>query len=119
MNMKKTKKSKKTPSPKKGLTHSFKIQPLGDKVVIKELEENETGRKTDSGIYIPDTVKEDREGRRGKVMAVGAGRMENGKRIPLEVKVGDTVLFSWGDKATIDGTDYYIISESSLIAILK
>lgn len=95
------------------------IRPLGDKVIIKELETKEAGRKTDSGIYIPETVKEDREGRRGKVVAVGPGRLEEGKRIAVEVKVGDSVLFSWGDKVTIDGGEYWVVPESSVIAIIK
>lgn len=96
-----------------------KIRPLGDRVVIKELDEQEVGRKTDSGIYIPDTVKEDREGRRGKVVAVGPGRLEDGKRVAVDLKVGDTVLFSWGDKAKINGEEYYVVSESSIIAVIS
>lgn len=95
------------------------IRPLGDKVVIRELDEKETGRKTESGIYIPDSVKEDRESRQGKVVAVGAGRMEDGKRIAPEVKVGDTVLFSWGDKVKHEGQEYFVVSESSVIAVIK
>jgi len=95
------------------------IRPLGDKVVIKELSAEETGRKTDSGIYIPDTVKEDREGRQGKVVALGAGRIEEGKRVPIDVSIGDTVLFSWGDKVKVDGEEYFVVSESSIIAVIK
>ncbi len=98
---------------------SVNIRPLGDKVVIREVDEKETGRKTTSGIYIPDSVKEDREGREGKVVAVGSGRMDDGKRIPMEVSVGDTVFFSWGDKVKVDGKDYWVVSESSIIAVLK
>ena len=116
--MKKTKaKAKSKPKPKG--EGGIKIRPIGDRVVIKEFVDTATEHKTASGIYIPDTSKEDREGRRGKVVAVGVGKMEGGKRIPMEVKVGDTVIFSWGDKTTIDGQDYYIVSESSLVAIVK
>jgi chaperonin GroES len=98
---------------------SGKIRPLGDRIVIKELDEKETGRKTDAGIYIPDSVKEDKEGRRGKVVAVGPGRFDDGKRVPMDVKEGDTVIFSWGDKVTIDGEDYFVVSESSVLAVIK
>ncbi len=98
---------------------SVKIRPLGDRVVIKEIDEKEVGRKTDSGIFIPDSASQDKEGRRGKVVAVGPGRMDLGKRIPMEVKVGDIVAYGWGDKVTIDGEDYVVVSESSVIAIIS
>ena len=70
-----------------------KIQPLGDKVLIKELEA-ETTEKTAGGIFIPDTVKEDRGSKKGEVLAVGPGKYDDGVLVPMEVKVGDTVLYS-------------------------
>ena len=96
----------------------LRVRPLGDRVIIKELTEKD-GRKTDSGIYIPDTVKEDKGAKRGEVVAVGAGRMEEGKRIPLEVSVGDTVLYQWGDKMVIDDEEYVLVRESEIAAIIK
>jgi chaperonin GroES len=96
-----------------------KIQPLGDKVLIKESSAENTARKTDSGIFIPDTVKEDKGAKKGKVVAVGEGKFENGKFIPVSVKAGDTVLFQWGDKINIDGEEYYIVRESEISAIIN
>lgn len=117
--MKKTKKIRKAKKVAKKEQKHEPIQPLGDRILIKELGENETGRKTDSGIFIPDTVKEDRDGKRGKVIAVGAGKVEDGKRVPPEVKVGDKVVFGWGDKITIEGTEYYLVREGEISAVLN
>lgn len=95
-----------------------KIQPLGDKVLIKEIEIAEGG-KTASGIIIPETIKEDRGAKKGEVIAVGPGRFEDGRHIPMNVKVGDTVLYTWGDTVKIGETDYVFVSESNLIAVIK
>lgn len=91
--------------------------PLHDRVLIRE-QVQEQSAQTTSGIYIPETVREDRGAKRGEVIAVGAGRLEDGKRIPLEVKKGDTVLFGWGDKVSIDGIEYFLVREGEISAIL-
>jgi chaperonin GroES len=94
------------------------IVPVGDKVLIKP--EPETDQKTASGIIIPDTAqKEDRQ--KGVVMAVGGGEFRDGQLVPLYVKVGDTVLFRAGewDKEKINDEDHYIVSQSSIIGIIK
>ena len=79
----------------------FKIQPLGDKVLIKE--SNENGEmKTASGIIIPITAQEEKSGKRGQVVAIGSGRIEDGEVVPMSVKRGDHVLFQWGDKMKVD-----------------
>jgi len=100
-------------------TKDSRIFPLFDKVLIKELDKNEKNRVTDYGIIIPDSVSEDRGAKRGKVIAVGEGKYEDGKLIPMNVKKGDEVLFSWGDEIKINGEEYQIVSESSILAILK
>ncbi len=96
---------------------SFKVRPLHDRVIIREdLESKE--QTTASGIIIPITVQEDKGGKRGVVIAVGNGRIEEGKAIPLSVKTGDIVLFQWGDKIKVDNEDYYIVRESEILAVL-
>ncbi|GAB7387791.1 co-chaperone GroES [Bacillaceae bacterium] len=92
------------------------IKPLGDRVVIEVLEKEE---KTESGIVLPDTAKE--KPQEGKVVAVGQGRYENGKRIPLEVEVGNTVIFSKyaGTEVKVDGKEYLIMRESDILAIVE
>ena len=91
---------------------SFK--PLGDRVAVQRIEE-----KTTSGIIIPDTAKE--KPIQGKIVAVGQGaRDESGKRIPMDVKEGDIVLFTkWGGtEFKIDGKEVTILKESDILAIL-
>lgn len=96
-----------------------KLQPLGDRVLIKEIVEKNTDRKTASGIFIPSNVREDQGAKRGEVVAVGPGKYENSEIIPMQLKVGDTVLFQWGDKLTLDGEDYFLVRESEISAIIK
>ena len=95
-----------------------KIQPLQDRVLIKENTESKE-KKTASGIIIPLSVEEDKGGKKGEVVAVGPGRMEEGKVIPVSVEIGDNVLFQWGDKIKIDDEEYYIVKESEILAVLK
>ncbi len=95
-----------------------KVRPLHDRVLIKESLES-AEKKTSSGIIIPITVTEDKGSKSGEVVAVGPGRIEEGKRIEVAVKVGDKVLFQWGDKIKVDGDDYYMVRESEIIAIIK
>ncbi len=97
---------------------SKKIIPLQDRVLIKEDGESKE-KKTLSGIIIPVTVNEDKGSKRGTVMAVGEGRIEEGVVIKPRVKVGDVVLFQWGDKIKHEDSEYYIVRENEIIAILK
>jgi chaperonin GroES len=95
----------------------MKIQPLGDRILIKRIGEEE---KTSGGIIIPDTAKE--KPMQGKVIAVGAGKMDgNGKRILLDVKKGDRVLFSKyaGTEIKIEGEDHLIVREDDILGIIK
>ena len=95
----------------------MKFRPLHDRVVVKRLEED---TKTAGGIIIPDTAKE--KPQQGKIVAVGPGaRDETGKVIPLDVKVGDTVLFGkWsGSEVKIDGDDLLIMKESDILGVLE
>lgn len=96
-------------------THA--VRPLHDRVLIMEDSES-SERKTDSGIIIPVTVTEDKAGRRGKVVAVGSGHYEDGVHIPISVEVGDVVLFQWGDKIKHKDSEYYLVKESEIMAIV-
>ncbi|MFC1494195.1 co-chaperone GroES [Thermodesulfobacteriota bacterium] len=94
----------------------MKIRPLGDRVLVVRVEETE---KTTGGIIIPDTAKE--KPQEGKVIAVGPGRWgENGKRILMEVKKGDSVLFGKyaGSEIKIDGVEYLIMREDDVLCIM-
>ncbi|MCX2727424.1 co-chaperone GroES [Thermomicrobium sp. 4228-Ro] len=94
-----------------------KIRPLGDRVVVKPIQKEEV---TKSGIVLPDTAKE--KPQRGQVVAVGPGRLtDDGKRLPMEVKVGDEVLFAKyaGTELKIDDEEYLILSEKDILAILS
>jgi chaperonin GroES len=94
----------------------MKFRPLHDRVVVKPLEQEE---KTKGGIIIPDTAKE--KPMQGEIVAVGPGaRDESGKVNPLDVKVGDKVLYGkWsGTEVKIDGTDYLIVKETDLMGVL-
>lgn len=97
------------------------ITPLADRVVVRPLTEEEMGTKSASGIIIPDTVSKEKP-EQGIVVAVGPGKWdEDGeKRIPLEVKVGDRVVFTkYGyDEVKVGDAEYYIVSESSVLGII-
>lgn len=103
------------PAPK---VPDFKIKPLGGRVVIKEDKESKE-QMTASGIIIPISAQEEKGGKRGIVIVVGTGKIEDGKMIPFNVKAGDKVLFQWGDKVQIDNEEYYVVSESEILAIIK
>jgi len=94
---------------------AVKVNPLADRVVVKPLEESEQMR---GGLYIPDTAKE--KPQEGEVVAAGPGRFEKDKRVPMEVKVGDKVLYGKysGTEVTIDGDQYLILRESDILAIV-
>lgn len=93
----------------------MKIQPLGDKLVIKVVEVQE--EKTKSGLYVPDTAKE--KPQEGEVLAVGPGaRDEKGARIAMDIAVGDKIIFSKyaGTEIKVDGEEYLILSERDVLA---
>lgn len=93
------------------------LKPLGDRVLVEVLEEAE--QKTAGGLYVPDTAKE--KSQRGKVVAVGSGKLlDNGTRVSLEVKEGDTVYFAkyGGTEVSVDGKNYSILSERDILAIV-
>lgn len=93
----------------------MKIQPLGDRLVVKVVEVME--EKTKSGLYVPDTAKE--KPQEADVLAVGPGALnEKGDRIPMQVAVGDKVIFSKyaGTEVKIDGEEYLIMSERDILA---
>jgi chaperonin GroES len=94
---------------------ALKVSPLADRVVVKALEETESMR---GGLYIPDTAKE--KPQQGEIVAVGPGRYEKDKRVPMEVKVGDKVLYGKysGTEVTIEGDQYLILRESDVLAII-
>lgn len=95
------------------------LTPLGDRIVVKP---GEIGgeKKLASGIIIPETVDKEKPAQ-GTVVAVGPGKYEEGKRSPMQVKVGDTVLFSkYGyDEVKIEGETYYILNESNVLGIVN
>ncbi len=97
----------------------FQITPLGDRIVVKPFDK-EGEKKLASGIIIPETVDKEKPVK-GEVVAVGPGKFEEGKRVPIQVNVGDTVLFSrYGyDEVKIEGVEYYILSESNILGILN
>ena len=116
-NMKNKKKAAKRVSGTSSKPSRHGVSPLGDRVLIKEVKDVMT--ETKSGIIIPETVSDDKGAKRGKVIAVGEGHYADGKLIPIRVKVGDTVLYQWGDDLKIDGEEYTLVNESSVLAVIK
>ena len=98
-------------------TATSKLAPLADRVVIRALDETEQRR---GGLFIPDTAKE--KPQQGEVIAAGPGKFDEkgGQRIPMDVKVGDKVLYGKysGTEVTIDGEQYLILRESDVFAIV-
>src|ERR1700733_11236424 len=127
--MKKSKNKKKAPKPAKkavkaSLSKTSKssvgVVPLNDRILVKPLSAEEAGTMTAFGILIPDTAKEKPE--QGTVVAVGPGKKsEDGKVVPLSVRVGDRVMFSkYGfDEIKVGGVEYLILPESSILAIIE
>jgi chaperonin GroES len=95
---------------------SINVGPLADRVVVRSLEGNE---QTRGGLFIPDTAKE--KPQQGEIVAAGPGRFDDGKRVPMEVKVGDKVLYGKysGTEVTIDGEALLILRESDVLAVLS
>ena len=95
----------------------MKVRPLNDRIIVKRLEEEE---KTKGGIIIPDSAKE--KPVEGKVIAVGDGRInKDGKKIPMEIKKGDRVLFAkyGGAEIKMDGEEYLMMKEDDVLAIIE
>jgi len=95
----------------------MKVKPLGDRVLVKPLEEKEVKK---GNIIIPDTAKE--KPQQGKVIAVGKGKTtDDGKLIPIEVKVGDKVLYGKysGTEIKIDGEEYLILHQDDILGIIE
>ena len=95
---------------------SVNVTPLHDRVLVRRLEEKEIAK---GGIIIPDTAKE--KPQEGEVMAVGAGKIEKGQRVPLDVRVGDRILFGkyTGSDIKIDDQEYLILREEEILARLS
>lgn len=96
----------------------MKIQPLGDRIVVKVVEVVE--EKTKSGLYVPDTAKE--KPQEADVLAVGPGALtDDGKRLPMDVAVGDKVIFSKyaGTEVKLDGEEYLILSSRDILAKIQ
>jgi chaperonin GroES len=93
-----------------------RVKPLHDRIIVKRLEEDD---KSKGGIIIPDTAKE--KPQQGKVIAVGAGRREDGKVLPLDVKAGDTVLFAKysGTEFKLDGEEHLILREDDVLGVVE
>ena len=96
--------------------NAVKVNPLADRVVVKPLEETEQMR---GGLYIPDTAKE--KPQQGEIIAVGPGKYEDGKLVPMGVKVGDKVLYGKysGTEVTLEGDSYLILRESDILAVMS
>ena len=95
----------------------MRLKPLGDRIVVKVLEREE---KTKGGLFLPDTAKE--KPTEGEVLAVGTGKiLDNGQKQPIEVKVGDRIIFSKyaGTEVKVDGEDLVIFSERDVLAIVE
>ena len=93
------------------------LRPLQDRIIVKRVEEEV---KTAGGIFIPETAKE--KPQQGEVVAVGKGKLtEDGKVIPMDVKVGDKVLFGKyaGSEVKLDGVDYLIMREDDILGVLE
>src|SRR5688500_17832146 len=93
-----------------------KVTPLADRVVVKPLDEAEQMR---GGLFIPDTAKE--KPQQGEIVAVGSGKYEDGKLVPMTVKVGDKVLYGKysGTEVTIDNESLLILRESDVLAVIS
>jgi chaperonin GroES len=98
------------------MAKDFGVKPLEDRIVVKPGEGEET---TTSGLVIPDTAKE--KPQEGSVVAVGPGRFEDGTRVPMDVSVGDTVIYSkyGGTEVKVAGDEYLILSARDVLAILS
>ncbi|MEY2640801.1 MAG: hypothetical protein RL150_194 [Candidatus Parcubacteria bacterium] len=93
------------------------LVPLGDRVLIQATKGN---TKTAAGIILPEALADDMEMKRGTVVAVGPGRVVDGKLVAVSVKKGDDVIFKkWADKLTFEGEEYFIAGEHDLVATIN
>ena len=101
---------------KKG-AKSVSLQPLGDRVVVKPRDEDDV--RTPSGLVIPDTAKE--KPQFGDVIAVGPGDFQDGERVPMDIDVGDTVVYSkyGGTEVKFESEDYLILSSRDVLAVIR
>ena len=102
------------------MAKKLSLVPLGDRIVVLP-SEKEGEKKLASGIIIPETVSKDKL-MKGSVVSVGPGRRnDDGKHIPIEVKIGDSVFFKkpWDEPIKVDDVEYYILSETDVIGIVK
>lgn len=102
------------------MSKKIAIQPLHDRVVVEAIGENERGKETKGGIFIPETVDKEKA-ERGIIVAVGPGKInDEGKIIPMSVKVGDKIIFTkYGpDEIKVDGKEYFILNETNILAIV-
>jgi chaperonin GroES len=97
-----------------------KIKPLGDRVLVRPSLATETEKKNDFGIIIPDTVEKERP-EQGEILAVGEGKYEGGKLVPIKVKVGDRVIFSKYafEEVKMGEENLYILKEENILAVIK
>jgi chaperonin GroES len=100
------------------MTADFRIRPLADRVVVKPVERE---AQTKGGIFLPDTASKERP-MEGVVLAVGEGRLDdNGRRVPMNVKAGDKVLFAkyGGTEYKVDDVEYLILSEKDILGVIQ
>lgn len=109
-------------APKAAGKQKSKIQPLGDRVLVKPFTEAELKGegKASYGIILPDSVSKEKSAQ-GKVLAVGEGRWDDGKLVPMQVKVGDVVIFSKYsyDEVEHEGEELYLLKEDNIFAVIK
>ncbi|MEK7531723.1 MAG: co-chaperone GroES [Patescibacteria group bacterium] len=94
------------------------MRPLGDRVLVREITKGEE-EKTASGFILPTSEDKNSDFKKGVVVAVGPGKYDDGVLVPVGVKKGDKVLFSWGDKVKIDGEELSLVKESEISAIFS
>ena len=107
--------------PAKTVTNKSGVMPLGDRVLVKALTQEEMGQTTSFGLIIPETVDKSKPNQ-GIVIAVGTGkRNDRGERMSFDVKPGDKIYFSkpWNEPEKINGVEYYFVQESDILAIIK
>src|SRR3989338_9327243 len=113
--------SKQAPAAKQAeVKKEHKIIPLQDRILVKPFSSSDLSKKNQYGIIIPETVDKEKP-EQGEVLAVGEGKYEDGKLVPIRIKVGDKVLFSkYGfDEVKVEGEELYILKEESILAVIR
>ena len=106
---------------KKTVKAKVRIKPFGDRILVRPFTENEVkGKKSSFGIILPESVTKEKSAQ-GKVLAVGEGKWVDGKLVPVQIKVGDTVIFSkYGyDEVEQEGVELYLLKEDNILAVIK